>query len=287
MAQLVMVEGLPGSGKTTACARIEAWLTGRGVPVRYFPEGRTDHPVDLEQVAVLSGAELSRLQCDFPDEDDDLAGRAERSGDVWLVREREHPRWSEPLKARLRELDGYDGAIRPEVHTRVLQDGWSRFAEEHAGDDAVYLFECVLIQNPVCALVARFDQPESAVEGHIRRLLEVTAGMDPLLVHLDAGDPATVLAAAAAERPEEWLDLVVRYHTEQGYGLARGLTGFDGLVEFMRHRRELELRLLDRLPVTTFRADVSDGDWDRHHADLTAFLEARVHVTTPTRRVSS
>ena len=85
-----------------------------------------------------------------------------------------------------------------------------------------------------------------------------------------------MLEAAAAERPAEWLDLVVRYHTEQGYGLARGLRGFDGLVEFMRHRREVELELLPRLPVTTFRADVSDGDWDTHYAALAAFLEDHV-----------
>ena len=44
----------------------------------------------------------------------------------------------------------------------------------------------------------------------------------------------------------------------------------------MRHRREVELDLLPRLPVTTFTSDVSDGDWDRHRAALAAFLEDHV-----------
>jgi hypothetical protein len=102
--------------------------------------------------------------------------------------------------------------------------------------------------------------------------------MDPLLVYLDAGDPATVLEAAAAERPAEWLELVIGYHTEQGYGLARGLRGFDGLVEFMRHRREVELDLLPSLPVRTLRLDVSGRDWTARYADLVAFLEAHLTV---------
>ena len=276
MAQLVMVEGLPGSGKTTASGFINGWLADRHVPVHHFPEGRTDHPVDLEQVAVLTSQQLERLRSDLPDEADALTAAAERVDDLWLVRDRERPGWSDRLRDRLRELDSYDGAVTHDVHTRVLLHSWQRFAEHRARETGVFLFECVLIQNPMCALLARFDRPEAAVEAHIRRLADLTAGMDPLLVYLDAGDPATVLEAAAAERPAEWLELVIGYHTEQGYGLARGLRGFDGLVEFMRHRREVELDLLPRLPVTTFTSDVSDGDWDRHRAALAGFLEGHV-----------
>ena len=54
--------------------------------------------------------------------------------------------------------------------------------------ETTYVFECVTVQNPVWALLARFDQPA---------------------------------AAAAEERTAAWLDFVVRYRTEQGYGRAR------------------------------------------------------------------
>src|SRR5690349_3127946 len=274
-----MVEGLPGSGKTTASGFISEWLHGRQVPVHHFPEGRTDHPADLEQVAILSDGQLERLRHDFPDEADDLTAAAEHVDDLWLVRRRERPAWSGRLRDRLRKLDSYDGAVTHDVHTRVLVRSWQRFAERRTRENAVFLFECVLIQNPMCALLARFDRPEAAIEAHIRRLAEVTAGMEPLLVYLDAGDPAAVLEAAAVERPAEWLEFVIGYHTEQGYGLAHGLRGYDGLVEFMRHRREVELDILSRLPVNTFTSDVSDGDWDRHRAALAAFLEDHVSST--------
>ena len=209
MARLVMVEGLPGSGKTTAAAHLNHWLAGRGVAVHHFAEGRTDHPVDLEQVAVLAPTDLALLRRDFPDEADELAHAAVPSVDHWLVPERERPAWSAELRQRLRDLDGYDGAITHDVHSRVLLERWQRFGERHGRDAGVYLFECVLIQNPVCALMARFDRPAAAVEAHIRALVEATSALQPVLVHLDAGDPAGVLADVAGERPGEWLDFVV------------------------------------------------------------------------------
>ncbi|HEX8970793.1 hypothetical protein [Oryzihumus sp.] len=278
MAQLVMVEGMPGSGKSTASAFVEDWLVQRGVPVRRYAEGRTDHPVDFEQVAVLTGAQLEQVLADFPDERAELARSAQRRDELWLVRDRERAHWPAPLRERLRALDAYDGDVPTQVHTRVLQDSWRRFTDEVLDEQAVYVVECVFLQNPVCALLARHDRPAAELAAHVRALADVAAPLDPLLVHLDAGDPAPVLAAAAAQRPPEWLDFVIDYHVGQGYGLARGLDGFDGLVEFMRHRREFELALLPILPVRTLRLDVSGRDWSARYAELVAFLETNLTV---------
>lgn len=278
MAQLVMVEGLPGAGKSTAAAFVEDWLAQRGVPVRRFAEGRTDHPVDFEQVAVLTGAQLEQVLADFPEQRTELARTAQRRDELWLVRDRDRAHWPVPLRERLRAVDAYDGDVTSRVHTRVLLDSWRRFTDEVRDEQAVYVVECVFLQNPVCALLARHDRPVGELAAHVRALAEAAAPLDPLLVHLDAGDPAPVLAAAAAQRPPEWLDFVIDYHVGQGYGLAHGLDGFDGLVEFMRHRREVELDLLPSLPVRTLGLDVSGRDWTARYADLVAFLEAHLTV---------
>src|SRR6478609_11359782 len=58
VSALVMVEGLPGSGKSTTSHAIAAWLADHQVAAEHWAEGRTDHPVDFEQVAVLSRGDL-------------------------------------------------------------------------------------------------------------------------------------------------------------------------------------------------------------------------------------
>lgn len=273
MASLIMVEGLPGTGKSTTAHFLNGWLSKQGRTVAHYPEGRADHPVDFEQVAILSTETFIGLVGAFPAQGDDLIRGAEKVGDSWLVRYGQRRGWPRELRTRIEEYDVYDGSITPELHTRVLRDSWDSFGDKVAHTSEVYLFECVLLQNPVTALLGRFDLPAEAVEAHIRRLADSVAALEPIVVYLDPGDPAVVLERAAAERPAEWLESVVAYHCGQGYGLARGLQGFDGYVEFMRRRRELELELLPRLGALSLRVEVSDGDWDTHRAEITEFLD--------------
>ena len=271
MSGLVMVEGLPGSGKSTTAHGIGSWLGGQGVAVEQWPEGRTDHPVDLEQVAVLTNDAVVRLLAELPAAADAFIRTAERAGDAWLVRRGLHPELPAELVERLRRHDGYDGDVTPELHGRVLTDGWERYGAA-APRAAVQVWECVLLQNPGCAFVARFDEPTSVLEAHVRGLVAAVTTHAPALVYLDAGDPEPVLRKAAAERPDSWLEAVVEYHTRQGWGLARGLEGFEGYVEFMRHRREVELDQLPRLPLPTLVVRTDSGPWDEHTDRIHAFV---------------
>ena len=277
MSGLVMVEGLPGSGKSTTAHGIGSWLDGQGVAVEQWPEGRTDHPVDLEQVAVLTNEAVVRLLAEMPSAADAFIRTAERAGDAWLVRLGLHPELPAELVERLRRHDGYDGDVTPELHGRVLTDGWERYGAA-APRAAVQVWECVLLQNPGCAFVARFDEPASVLEAHVRGLVAAVTTHAPALVYLDAGDPEPVLRKAAAERPDSWLQAVVEYHTRQGWGLARGLEGFDGYVEFMRHRRTVELDLLPRLPLPTLVVRTDSGPWDEHTDRIRAFVGGHLGI---------
>jgi hypothetical protein len=276
VAKLVLVEGLPGSGKTTACGRVEAWAREQGLLARYFEEGRADHPADFEQVSVLSEEDLARVCREFPADASSLTEAAHRRDEYWLIKKRDRADWSPALRRALSTWDSYDGEVSPEVHRQVLLDSWHRFGRAASTDPSIFVFECAFLQNPICALLARFNQPAAAIEAHIGNLAAAVAGMDPMLIYLDAGDPERVLIAAAAERPPAWLDFVIRYHTEQGYGRAHGLEGFAGLVEFLRVRRDFELQLIRALPVRLNVIDISRTDRD---ALLTKALED--HLLTP------
>ena len=139
-------------------------------------------------------------------------------------------------------------------------------------------------REPFCALVARLDQPEQVLERHVQSLLEAISPLAPALVYLDTGDPAEILARAASERPKEWLDRVVAYHTEQGYGRARGLRGYDGYVEVLRDRRRMELDLLPRLNLPTLVVEVGDGRWTEHTLAVRSFAGDHVGIGRPEPR---
>lgn len=254
---IVMVEGLPGSGKSTTAEGLASWLGGGGAVARHWPEGRPDHPVDFEHVSLLSDEAFRRLHDEDPTSWREISAHAERFPDAWLIRHTDQLALPDHLTERMRSLDAYDGAVSPELHARVLSESWRRHGSQ-APEADVQIWECVLIQNPVCAFIARFDQPAEVLAAHVQGLVATVRDHRPVLVYLDPGDPEVVLRRVAAERPDWWLDFVIRYHTGQGYGLRRGLEGFDGYVEFMRMRRSLELELLPRLDLPILLISTAD-----------------------------
>ncbi len=284
VSALVMVEGLPGSGKSTTAHAIAAWLADQQVVAEHWAEGRTDHPVDFEQVAVLSRGDLLAIAAEWPEASQALLGAAEPLGDAWVVREQQHAGLPPELVERLRLHDAYDGDVSAELHSRVLTESWRRFGV--MPPEVVQVWECVLLQNPVCALVARADQPVDVLARHVAGLVDAVRSHAPALVYLDAGDPLPALERAAAERPSEWLDFVVAYHTRQGLGLRCGLSGFEGYVEFMRRRREMELEVLDTLDLPMVVVPVGDGRWDEHTAVIRAFVAEHLGLDRGARRAA-
>lgn len=91
-------------------------------------------------------------------------------------------------------------------------------------------------------------------------------------------DVRGTLERVAAERPVAWREFVTAYLTQQAYGRARGLAGYEGVIAFYELRQTLELELLPRLGVTTLWVDPSDGDWARCHAEIAAFLKLHTQV---------
>src|SRR5690348_4739691 len=146
MTGLVLVEGLPGSGKSTTASDIASWLSGQGVPTEHWGEGRLDHPVDFEQVAVLCTEQVLAIAAESPETSSALLSAAERQGEDWLVRHALHPALPAALVETLRQHDAYDGSVAPDVHSRVLSESWRAFGRLAPGSRPVQVWECVLLQ---------------------------------------------------------------------------------------------------------------------------------------------
>ncbi|KRF38701.1 hypothetical protein [Terrabacter sp. Soil810] len=169
---LVMVEGLPGSGRSTTARGIASWLADQQVEVEHWAEGRVDHPVDhpvgAEQVVVLETADLLALAAESPAMSQALLRAAEQHGDVWLVRQERHP--DLPLALVERIVDAARGTRVPaDVSTALVADRWERFGATLPR--GVHVWESVLLRSPDADVVAR--------------LVEAVRPHAPALVYLD------------------------------------------------------------------------------------------------------
>lgn len=235
MTRLYIVEGLPCSGKSSTARFIADMLTAQGKTVRYVDEGTGNHPADYEFHAYMDGKVIP------------LNTVPPEKLDAYL-----------PCKI-------YDG-LPWAVEAPLMLDKWRQFVQE-AEDDAIYLFNCVLLQNPMCETMMRFNMGETESAAHIRAIAEIIAPMEPTIIYLHNDDIEGSVCRAAAERPG-WLDAIIPYHVDGGYGKAIGASGFDGYIACLRERQLREERILRSLPVKSITLDNPQRDWPAAHDHL-------------------
>ena len=124
--RLIIVEGLPDSGKSTTAAMVAAELEARGRNVVCVEEGAADHPADVGDH-------------DFPD------FASERA---------------------------------------TILDTWRAFAA-HAEPDTTYVFNCVLLQNPMCETMMRFGMSEDESRRYISDIAAIIAPLHPVVIYID------------------------------------------------------------------------------------------------------
>ena len=245
--RLFIVEGLPCSGKSSVSALIARWLEAYG-PVCHVDEGSGDHPADYEYHALAPVA---------------LTGGKSRVVPLAAYS-------GEQLK-QLLPYKIYD-ALPWEAEQPLMLDKWRQFAAS-AAVGTTYVFNCVLLQNPMCETMMRFGFPEDVSARHIRAIADIIAPLEPVVIYLRSDDVAESVLRAAPQRPG-WLDAVIDYHTHGAYGVSIGAQGFDGYIRCLQERQARELRILERLPLRHIVLDDPHRSWADAHAQLRRLIES-------------
>lgn len=235
--KLIITEGLPCSGKSTA-ARFLAEQCG----MTFVDEGTGQHPADYENHAFLTPEEFETLTGMLGDREDirDLAAESTVSAGGIVVPLAD---WVEPevfdflLKRKIYDF------LPWETEMPVMLQKWRDFAETA---ERGYVFNCVLLQNPMCETMMRFNMTQTESAAYIAEIAEIIRPLNPFVVYLKTTEAAENIRRAAPERGD-WLNAVIQYHCEGGYGRANGLSGFAGYIAALEERQRRELAILEQL----------------------------------------
>jgi hypothetical protein len=217
--RLVLVEGFPGSGKSTTAQ----WLTRQwqlaGRSCRWFYEQQHDHPV----VGIPVGADYK----------------------TW------------------------------EAYFEYRRERWTALTAETARSDALTVMESALLQYPVFVMLRRGVAPDVIV-AFLRSVADIIRPLAPRLVYLATPDPARAYRTLTDRRGGAALieRLLPAYETGEAgtFFRARGLHGFDGLVDYWREHDAVCERAVEALDLATLVVDPRDGDWDWRRTAIARFL---------------
>ena len=126
----------------------------------------------------------------------------------------------------------------------------------------IYVFNCVLLQNPMCETMMRFGFSIDESYEFISQIVEIIKPLNPVVIYLKNNDIRQSIEKASAER-EGWLDAVIDYHINGEYGKSINAKGFDGYIKCLLERQKRELMILSELDVKSIVIDNAQRDFEK------------------------
>lgn len=260
MRRLIIVEGLPCSGKSTTAKFIADTFH-----MEYVDEGTGDHPADYEFHAFIKNNSLRGFSAE---EQKRIRANAAETLDGYVV---PLGRFQGELFQKLLPFKIYDG-LPWETERPVMLEKWRGFAAG-PGLRGRYVFNCVLLQNPMCETMMRFGMEPEASAQYIGEICQAIRPLDPFILYLKSDDIRVRIENSLSERGSEWLEGVIAYHCEGAFGKARRLKGFEGYIAALEERQRRELEILNRLPVPHRIQTNPDRDWSKAYHEICSSLQ--------------
>ena len=276
--KLIIIEGIPGSGKTTTAQFIRDWVEKSGATPSLYLEDAAYHPVDLDSLSYIETEQYERLAARFSQHQSQLAKIVETAPGGYFAH---YWRWEEiygepmpdDLFGALIQHDAHDTLPAAKYHDLLLER-WTQFAARAQKSDEVTIFECCLLQNPLTTFIGKHNYDAAVVRSTINELAHIVRDLNPTLIYLRGDSVRQTLQRVIQTRPADWLEFVTQYIIGQGYGKARGLQGLEGVFQFYEMLREQEDEIIASMDWKKLTVDNSDWEWERHHQQIENFMAA-------------
>ena len=275
-SRLILVEGIPGVGKTTTARKIKAKLIEEGKDVILYEEGMS-HPADMAWNACLKEDEYNDFikKCSEMQEGskksiskEELISRIQRQtriedNNVILAYTRidfpEDCYWN--LIGDIASKEICDGRKSLDEFRDIHLRRWSKFAEQALLNDNIYIFECAFLQNHIFELLGVYEKSDEEIYLYLKSLLETVKSLSPSIVYIEPSSVEDIIIQAANESksPEgsrpDWIDEVANWVSNVNFGKSHNLKGIEGVFYFCKERLRIDKLMIEKLnvPVTIIK----------------------------------
>lgn len=258
--KLIIVEGLPGSGKSTTAQQVFDILKAKGIDTEFYSEGNFNHPADFDGVAYFNSEEFNILEKAHLGSNDIVDKIKIKYLNGYLIPyrkaiEEQQILFENELLNDITKNDIYELPI--EIHIELILSRWKDFVKKYVYSDKVFVFECCFIQNPITVSMIKNNCHRDITLSYINKLVNIIMPLSPVLIYVEQGSIKESFMKALSNRTKEWLDGFIDYYTNQGYGLHNNLHGIDGVMEILIARNCFEKEIYDSLKLNKYNIDNS------------------------------
>lgn len=269
--KLIIVEGLPGFGKSTTAKLINEILNQNKIEVELFLEGNLNHPADYDGVSCFNKFEFDRLVSNSGDFKEVLLKRVLKKGSNYLLPYRKiknefGDQFSDELCNDISRNDIYE--LPFDKNVELIAEKWNDFAEIALEDNKVYIFECCFIQNLLTIGMIKYGEQKEKIINYVMKVAKIIENLNPMLLYVEQDDLEFSFRKALKERNPEWATGIVDYYTNQGYGKEHNHTGVEGAIKVLEARRNLELEIFDMLKMKKEKINNTKYEIDSYRSML-------------------
>lgn len=273
--KLILVEGIPGGGKTTTADYIHNYLNQNNIPNHLYMEGDLNHPADFESVACLNEEEYNKIKVQFNSNADLLDKHLIKDGEDYFLEYRKlnnqkNINLNQGLFYKLAAYDIYN--LKLNKHSRLLKEKWKRFAQKTQNQDQIYIFECCFLQNPLTTMLAYHNADKDYIVSYIKELAAIISELNPYLILLQQKNVEQQFAKISKDRSQEWLNFVIDYITTQSYGRENNLDGYQGVINFYQTLSEFEREIFSQLNLNKLLVQDPHSNWEKSYQKIDEFL---------------
>ncbi|WP_145946779.1 hypothetical protein [Paenibacillus sp. Y412MC10] len=274
--KLILVEGIPGSGKTSTARYIKGLLDAHDKDNHLYLEGDLNHPADYESVACLDFKEYEVLKNKYSELGDIINPFTQTVRQYRLIYygklQQQIPiDQYKSLVDELAGLDVYNGSL--DRYQELVIERWTEFVSHTQLTERIVILECCFLQNPLTMMLGRFNQSQQVINDFLKRLETIIQPLHPKIIYFYQDDIRSTISRVTQERSEDWLRHITWYFTEQGFGKANGYHGVDGLCEVLKVRKEYELDIMDHLKIDKLTINNTEFDLEHVLQEVRGFLE--------------
>jgi len=272
--KLIMIEGIPGSGKSTFAQRIADLYTKRGLKVNLYNEGGF-HPTDLAWNACIPVESLNSVLAPYESFRNEIDKNTHIEDDYAII---SYTQVKTDDKAFFKEMEArevYDNRVPFDVFDELHRKRWSAFGKQAKEKNELTVFECALLQNHVSELMLLRLADIEALKTHVSTLIQTVAELSPILIYLSQPNVRETIGRVAKQRVFEngnWIDGIIHYSENTPYGKLHNIKGFEGAVQIFEERKRMEIEIIKSLPISSIILENPNYDWIALWKETESFL---------------
>jgi len=272
--RLIMLEGLPGTGKTTNSDFLRMQIERGGKQVKWIHEVSRPHPTSFFDEAVFTYGEYESFLKTYPKSAPILNNiamfRKSTVGIDLLEVEWNHLNSiGEHIFQALREYDAWKFPL--DKYKEIALEKWAHFVEKALNNkNDVYILDSAIFQFQIFGFLFK-NEPYTCLENFVHKLFDIIEPLNPCLIYFYRENTEVTIDYLEKNRGTEYLEWIYERDKAQPY-YQNHPKGAEGFKQFLRDYADFAKLLFDSLACKKILLEISKGEWPCYESKMLSFL---------------